>query len=124
MQLSEVDRRAIRQVIERQLEAFQRDDAAGAFAFASPGIQAEFETADRFLDMVRSCYEPVYRPRSVMFQELLRVEGYPAQKVVLMAPDGDLVTALYLMEPQPDGRWRIQGCFLIPIGSKLTHDED
>ena len=35
-ELGSQDRDAIRQVIESQLAAFQRDDAAGAFAFASP----------------------------------------------------------------------------------------
>lgn len=120
---SEIDRRAIRQVIERQLEAFGRDDADGAFVFASPAIQAQFETPDRFMAMVRSSYAPVYRPRSILFQEIVTIEGYPAQKLTLMGADGELFTAFYLMEPQPDGRWRIQGCFLIPLEA-IQIDED
>jgi hypothetical protein len=35
------DRIAIRAVIERQLEAFRQEDAAAAFALASPEIQAK-----------------------------------------------------------------------------------
>ena len=40
-------------VIERQLEAFQRDDWEGAFEFAAPGIQSRFGDAERFGEMVR-----------------------------------------------------------------------
>jgi hypothetical protein len=123
MLLSEIDRRAIRLVVERQLEAFGRDDAEGAFVFASPAIQVQFETAARFMAMVRSSYAAVYRPRSVLFQEIVAIEGYPAQKLTLMDANGDLFTALYLMEPQPDGRWRIQGCFLIPLDT-IPSDKD
>jgi hypothetical protein len=38
MQITDSDRATIRSVVEKQLQAFQKDDAAGAFAFASPGI--------------------------------------------------------------------------------------
>src|ERR1700756_3001229 len=65
--LSTADRGAIRAVVEDQLAAFQRDDGAAAFAFASPGIQAEFGTVENFMAMVRSGYQPVYRPREVAF---------------------------------------------------------
>ncbi|NJL22638.1 MAG: DUF4864 domain-containing protein [Leptolyngbyaceae cyanobacterium SM1_3_5] len=121
--LSEIDRRAIRRVIERQLEAFGRDDADAAFAFASPAIQAQFESPSRFIAMVRSSYAPVYRPRSILFQDIVAIEGYPAQKLTLMDANGDLFTAFYVMEPQRDGRWRIQGCFLMPLEA-IHPDED
>ena len=38
------DHSAIQTVIEAQLEAFRRDDGPAAFAYASPMIQAMFET--------------------------------------------------------------------------------
>ncbi len=60
----------IRGVIERQLAAFERDDADGAFAFASPGIRRRFGTPETFMDMVRRHYPPVYRPRDVAFGAL------------------------------------------------------
>src|SRR5262249_39068567 len=41
-QVSDADQAAIRQVIEQQLQAFQHDDGAGAYAFASPSIQKQF----------------------------------------------------------------------------------
>jgi Domain of unknown function (DUF4864) len=61
--LAPIDRTTIRTVIERQLDAFRRDDAASAFAFASPEIQAAFSTPEDFLAVVKTFYEPVYRPR-------------------------------------------------------------
>ncbi len=115
MQVTDTDRTAIRSVIEQQLDALRRDDADGAFAFASPGIRTQFGTAKNFLAMVRASYQPVYRPRSVVFEDLTSVEGIPTQQVLLLSPDGEPVRALYLMEKQPDGIWKINGCYLVPI---------
>lgn len=117
MKLSQADRTAIRFVIEQQLKAFQQDDADKAFSFASPGIQAQFGSPQNFMAMVQSAYRAVYRPRSVMFAEIEAIENSPAQKVMLMDSDGELYTAVYVME-QVDRQWRIQGCFLVPISNK------
>lgn len=115
MELTNTDRAVIRTVIEQQIRAFQQEDAELAFSFASPSIQAQFETAENFMVMVESSYPAVYRPRSVMFEDILRIEGKVAQRVVLMGPDGTLFNAFYLMQIQPDESWRINGCFLTPI---------
>ncbi len=114
------DEAAIRSTIEGQLAAFQRHDAEGAFAFASPGIQAQFGTPANFLHMVQTGYAAVYRHRAVMFQEMTYVEDLPAQKVMLMDAEGYLVMALYLMQQQPDASWRIHGCFLVPVEGRTT----
>ncbi len=37
------------------------------------------------------------------------------QQVMLMDTDGKLSRALYVMERQPQGIWRIVGCYLLPI---------
>lgn len=120
MELTNTDRAAIRSVIEQQLQAFQQDNAELAFSFASPGIQNQFKTAANFMAMVESSYPAVYRPRSVMFEDIVRVEGKVAQRVVLMGPDGSLFNAFYLMQIQPDESWRINGCFLTPIQGQST----
>ena len=101
---------AIRAVIDGQLQAFRHDDGAGAFAFASPDIQAIFQTPDRFMAMVKGAYQPVYRPRSVEFRDLATEAGRLVQRVLLVGPDGVPVIARYLMEQQPDGSWKIDGC--------------
>lgn len=115
MTANNTDRDAIRSVIQQQLQAFQKDDAEGAFAFASPEIRAKFGTARNFFQAIKTSYAAVYRPRSVMFEKLVAVQGVPTQEVILLAPDGELVKALYLMEKQPDGTWKISGCFLLPV---------
>lgn len=65
--------------------------------------------------MVRASYQPVYRPRSVVFEDITTVEGIPTQQVLLLSPDGEPVMALYLMEKQSDGTWKINGCYLVSI---------
>jgi len=111
---------AIRTVISRQLDAFRRDDGVAAFAFASPTIQRLFGTPEAFMDMVRRSYRPVYRPRDVRFEELLVHDGQLVQRVVLVGPEQEVVIALYEMQRQPDGKWRINGCFLLPAGEQAT----
>lgn len=106
------DAAAIRAVIERQLAAFQADDSALAFSFASPKIRAIFGTSDNFMNMVRTGYPPVYRPRNAAFLDIVNVRGQPAQRVLLTGPDGADVIAHYFMERQPDGTWLIDGCVL------------
>ena len=111
--LGAAEQGAIRKVIESQLAAFRRDDAAGAFAFASPKIQAIFGDPTTFMAMVRRGYQPVYRPRRFEFQALTEVQGQPAQEVFFVGPDGGEVLGLYIMDRQPDGRWRIDGVYLV-----------
>lgn len=110
--LTDSDPGAIRSVIEQQLKAFQVDDGAQAFGFASPDIQRMFQTPDRFMAMVRQGYQPVYRPREIRFLDVVDLDGVLTQRVLLVGPDGAVVTAYYAMERQPDGSWRIAGCVL------------
>jgi ketosteroid isomerase-like protein len=119
MELTDRDRAAIRSVIERQLEAFQKDDAEAAFAFASPGIQTLFGNAENFMGMVKSSYQAVYRPRSVLFENITTIQASLTQPVLLLDPDGVPMRALYLMEKQPDGNWRVNGCYLVPVEGKV-----
>ena len=75
MKITETDRTAIRCVIERQLQAFQNNDAISAFAFATPGIQRQFVSPENFIHMVKTAYPAVYRPRSVLFENLTNMRG-------------------------------------------------
>jgi hypothetical protein len=120
MYISEFDKSEIRQIIEKQLEAFQQDDFAVAFSLASPTIQKQFGTWDNFKQMVISNYEAVYRPRSAMFRELTMVENFPAQNLILMDSSGNLLKATYVMQQQQDYTWRIHGCFLVPIDKTVS----
>jgi hypothetical protein len=48
------------------------------------------------------------------------MRGILTQPVLLLDPEGVLMRALYLMEKQPDGTWRINGCYLIPVEGETT----
>jgi hypothetical protein len=111
--VSPADRALIRGIIESQMAAFQRDDGPAAFAFASPVIQEMFGTPENFLAMVRRGYAPVYRPRSVAFEDIVGDAGKPVQLVRVIGPDGEPVIAAYEMTQMPDGTWRINGCVLL-----------
>lgn len=111
-QVSSSDQDAIRDVIQRQVDAFRRDDGETAFGFASPAIRGMFGSSDVFMDMVRQGYQPVYRPRVFEFREIVTLHGMVTQKVHVVGPDGRPVTAFYPMAQQPDGSWRIEGCYL------------
>ena len=103
----------IRAVIHRQIEAFRHDDAPGAFALVSPGVQQEFGSAERFLDVVRAAYQPVYRPASVAFLEVVAMGGEAVQPVQLTDGSGAVWLAYYAMQRQKDGSWRASGCHLV-----------
>lgn len=110
---SVADQKAIRGIIEAQLDAFQRNDSSAAFSYASPIIQRKFGSPENFMAMVQGGYAPVYRPREVEFLDSRVKDGQTAQAVRFVGPDGKSVIAIYSMEQQPDGSWRISGVYLI-----------
>jgi Domain of unknown function (DUF4864) len=106
------DARAVREVIEAQLDAFKKDDAARAFSLATAAIRERFGSADNFLEMVRTSYAVVYRPRSVLFEAPVLIDGQVVQPVRMTDAEGRGWVALYPMQRQPDGSWRTNGCQL------------
>jgi DNA-binding transcriptional LysR family regulator len=114
------DARAVRAVVEAQIEAFRRDDAAQAFSLAAPGIRERFGDAATFLEMVRRSYAVVYRPQSVTFEAPLLVDGELVQPVHLTDAQGRDWIAIYPMQRQPDGSWRTNGCQLARLAGTRT----
>jgi hypothetical protein len=110
--VSRGDARAIRTVIEAQLDAFRRDDSARAFSYAAPDIRETFGTAENFMAMVRTQYAVVYRPASVAFDDPVLADGQVVQPVRLTDAGGRAWLALYPMLREPGGAWRINGCYL------------
>jgi hypothetical protein len=114
------DARAVRAVIQAQLDAFRRDDAARAFSLATPGIRATFGDAESFMDMVRRSYAVVYRPSSVAFEAPVVIRGELVQPVRLTDAEGRAWLAIYPMQRQSDGRWLTNGCQLMPLRGTQT----
>ena len=61
--------------ISKQIEALKADDFVRAFSFASPNIQALFQTPEIFGRMVTQGYPMVGRPADVQFLELREAAG-------------------------------------------------
>lgn len=99
-------------LIERQLDAFAHDDAEGAYALAAPGIKAMFPDSETFMAMVRESYAPVYRHRGVEFGAFADEGDKLQQTLTIVDNDNEVWTAIYLLERQPEGAWRISGCVL------------
>lgn len=118
--VSPADAKAVRAVIEAQLDAFRRDDAARAFSLATPGIRETFGSAENFLAMVRASYAVVYRPKSVLFETPQLIDGELLQPVRLTDAEGRGWIAIYPMQRQPDGSWRTNGCQLARLAGTET----
>ena len=109
----------IKSIVNQQLEAFQNDDFEKAYSFASPTIKKMFSSPEVFRKMVIGGYQAVYRPQSIKIGSVEIIKGVATLKVYLVDPNGEFVTANYLMEQQEDGEWLIGGCIL----SKAESDE-
>lgn len=94
--------------IEAQLKAFLADDNAAAYSYAAPNVKKIFPTLDIFMGMVAGGYQPVQKPQSYSFgkSEWTGANSI-AQQVFIVGPDGKDYEALYTLELQPDGVWRI-----------------
>ncbi|MEP7173180.1 MAG: DUF4864 domain-containing protein [Aestuariivirga sp.] len=114
--ISETEKTEFQRIIAAQISAFRADDGPTAYSFAAPVVRNIFPTPEIFMSMVKQGYSPVYRPQAFNFTEaLVDPLGRPAQKMRVVGPDGKTYEALYSMEKQPDGTWRISGCTLLQI---------
>ena len=118
--VSKGDTKKIRGVIQAQLDAFARDDAQRAFSYAAPGIRKMFGTPERFLAMVREGYPVVYRPASVGFLAPEANGATVIQAVEMADGEGTLWVAVYQLERQRGGAWRITSCELMPSDGKVV----
>ena len=118
-QVKAADAAAVRKVIEAQIDAFRKDDAERAFSYATAEIRFTFGTPQNFMEMVRSSYAVVYRPRSVAFDAPVYAgDDDLVQPVRLTDAEGRAWLALYPMQRGPDGVWRTNGCQLRRVGQE------
>lgn len=114
--ISDADHGAIDAIIAAQISAFGKDDGAAAYGYASPTIQHIYPSADAFMNMVRKGYPQVYRPQRYNFTRVeTDVPERPAQHVIIVGPDGKTYEAIYSMQRQPDGSWKINGCSIAEL---------
>jgi hypothetical protein len=107
---------ASRHVIEDQIKAFLKDDAGAAYAFAAPGIKARYPDKDVFFAMVKKSYEPVYHPGNYAFGRSRSVNdgAMILHELLITGHDGKNWRALYKLERQPDGSYKIGGVAIVP----------
>lgn len=103
----------IRGVISGQIEAFEADDFALAFGFASPTIRRIFRTPENFGQMVRNGFPMVWRPSDVRFGTQVERGGKTYQPVFLRDQKGVGYVALYEMV-KIGNEWQINGVQVLP----------
>lgn len=118
--LPAAERAAIRQTIRQQIDAFGRDDADGAFGYASMDIQRQFGSSDNFMRVVRDHYEAVYRASGVQFGRLAQQRGHWVQTADVVDGEGRVWRALFTMRRQGDRRWKVAGCQLLQTSAIAT----
>ena len=106
-------------VIRAQEQAFGHDDAPAAYSYAAPAVKQIFPAPDIFMSMVQNAYAPVYRHKSFEFGES-KIEGSSiAQRVHIIDANGEAWEALYTLEQQADGSYKITGCSLLKAGQAV-----
>ncbi|MCA1498686.1 MULTISPECIES: DUF4864 domain-containing protein [unclassified Bradyrhizobium] len=110
---------AAQSVIRAQEQAFVRDDATAAYSYAAPAIKEIFPAPDIFMSMVQNGYAPVYRHKSFEFGESKSDGGWIAQRVHIIDANGEAWEALYTLEQQGDGSYKITGCSLLKAGQAV-----
>ena len=113
--------KAAQTTIDSQLKAFSANDDSAAYSYAAPNVKQIFPTLDAFMSMVTNGYAPVRKPQSYTFGKSQETSGTTiAQQVFIVGPDGKDYEALYTLELQPDGMYRITGVSLRAANSLST----
>jgi hypothetical protein len=111
--VSSTDAQAIHDVVQSQLDALSEDDAGRAFSFATEHMRSVIGSPDRFLQMIKDRYPPVYRNRLALFSPPERVDGHTIVIVRLTDKDNSVWLAVYELAREADGAWKIEGCNLV-----------
>lgn len=114
-EVAAAERAAIEAAIRGQIAAFARDDAEGAYAFASETVRAQFASPTIFLRMVAVAYAPIHRAQAIAFRAPEEAEGRLRQPAVVTGPDGRRHLALYELERGADGAPRIAAVRLLVL---------
>jgi hypothetical protein len=116
-ELTRADEVAMRLLIEAQIAAMRADDWPGAFALASPDLQAQYGTSAALQDDVTAHYAPLPAVASAQVIDIVTFRDLPTYRVTLADDDGLTTTAYYLVRRLDDGTLRIAGCVLVRVPS-------
>ncbi|OGB26419.1 MAG: hypothetical protein A3I66_00950 [Burkholderiales bacterium RIFCSPLOWO2_02_FULL_57_36] len=112
-EITQEDRVAIRSVVQSQLEALADDDAEAAFAQATADTRSRLGNSDTFLQIIKQQFAPIYRHQRAIFSAPEVIGGHMVQVVRLTDSDSSVWLAIYQMQRESDGKWKIAGCGLI-----------
>lgn len=118
--LAASDEKNIRAVVQGQLDALARDDAAKAFSFAAPNVREALGTVPRFMDLVQRGYPVVYRPASVAYLKAEGRQDQAIQRVQMTDQAGEPWLATYTLQRQKNRSWRITGCTVTENKGRMT----
>lgn len=96
-------------IIGGQITAFRTRDHDKAFGYAAPTIKKMFANTDRFIGMVKNGYGAIYGARNWNFGRGKSFGDTMVQEVLLVGPQGRNWIALYTLNKQSDGSWKIAG---------------
>lgn len=115
--ISAADAIAIHTVVQTQFDAFAQDDAVGAFELASLDTRTKVGSPDKFLHLVKKHYNPLYRHEMAVFSPPEVIEGETIQVVRVTTRDSHVWLAVYRMQREQDGSWKIDSCHLLETTS-------
>ncbi|MDQ9171671.1 DUF4864 domain-containing protein [Oxalobacteraceae bacterium R-40] len=108
---------AVTQVVRSQLNAFAEDDAETAFKLSTASTRQLIGTPDGLLSVIKHKFTPIYRHRKAMFSEPEIINRSALQIVHLTDADNLVWIAIYQVEQEADGIWRVDGCQLFETRS-------
>ena len=103
----------IQEAIRGQLHALSEDDADSAFELTSPSIRSQMGSPENFLRLIKEEYGPIYRHLVVIFSAPQALGDAIIQIVRLTDRESRVWLAIYNMQRDMTGNWKIDGCQLL-----------
>lgn len=110
---------AVREVVHLQINALADDDAEKAYSLTTSATQQLLGSPNNLLSFIKDEFAPIYRPRHAMFQETEIIGQHALQIVQLIDSSGLIWIAIYQVELETDGKWKVDGCRLFETGGKF-----
>jgi hypothetical protein len=104
------DWKSMKLAISSQRAALLAGDGEKAFGYATPALRTQFGDAETFMAMVHLGYPALLTARYTEFLQGAVIDGLVIQPLRLIDADNTVRVALYTLEKQPGGTWRISGC--------------